>query len=84
VSALKIPVTCNRVEQTLSTQLYSTRLTRQEERKDSNDMQGYLARGFIATAGSFTKGASLFSLFISSHHYFINQPFYVSTYATFQ
>jgi hypothetical protein len=31
------PITCNRVEQTLSTQLYSARLTRQEERKDSKD-----------------------------------------------
>ena len=33
---------------TLSTQLYLTRLTRQEKRKDSKDMQGYLASGFIA------------------------------------
>jgi hypothetical protein len=46
-SALSAPVTCNRVEQTLSTQLYSARLTRQEERKDSKDMQGYLARGLL-------------------------------------
>ena len=42
-----VPVTCNRVEQTLNTQLYSTRLTRQEERKDSKDMQAYLARGLL-------------------------------------
>jgi hypothetical protein len=31
--SLSAPVTCNRVEQILSTQLYSARLTRQEERK---------------------------------------------------
>jgi hypothetical protein len=31
--SLSAPVTCNRVEQNLSTQLYSARLTRQEERK---------------------------------------------------
>ena len=55
VSAPHVPVTCNRVEQTLSTQLYSTRLTRQEKRIDSEDMQGYLACGFIASAGSITK-----------------------------
>jgi hypothetical protein len=30
---LSAPFTCNKVEQTLSTQLYSTRLTHQEERK---------------------------------------------------
>jgi hypothetical protein len=41
--ASRTPVTCNRVEQTLSTQLYSARLTRQKERKDSKDMQCYLA-----------------------------------------
>ena len=29
----------------MSTQLYSARLMRQEERKDSKDMQGYLACG---------------------------------------
>jgi hypothetical protein len=34
-----------RKEQTLSTQLYSTRLIRQEERKDSKDIEGYLACG---------------------------------------
>ena len=51
---------------TLSTQLYSTRLTRQEERKDSKDMQGYLVCGFIASAGSITKRASLYLIFISS------------------
>ena len=32
---------------TLNTQLYSARLTRQEERKDSKDMQGYLAYGLL-------------------------------------
>ena len=57
-----IPVTCDRVEQTLSTQLYSARLTRQEKRKDSKDMQGYLACGFIASTGSITKRASLYSI----------------------
>jgi hypothetical protein len=35
--SLSTHVTCNRVEQTLSTQLYSARLTRQEKRKDSKD-----------------------------------------------
>jgi hypothetical protein len=35
------------IEQTLSTQWYSVRLIRQEERKDSNDMQGYLACGLL-------------------------------------
>ena len=52
VSAQYVPVTCNRVEQTLSTQLYSARLTHQEERKDSKGMQGYLACGFIAYTGA--------------------------------
>ena len=60
MSAPHIPITCKRVEQTLSTQLYTTRLIRQEERKDSNDMQGYLACGFIASAESITKRASLY------------------------
>ena len=36
----------------MSTQLYSARLTQQEERKDSKDMQDYLACGFIAFAGA--------------------------------
>ena len=40
---------------TLSNQLYSARLTRYEERKDSKDMQDYLAHGFISSAGSITK-----------------------------
>jgi hypothetical protein len=43
VSAPVVSVTCNRVEQTLSTQLYSARLTHQKKRKDSKNMQGYLA-----------------------------------------
>ena len=47
VLAPHVPITCNRVEQTLSTQLYSARLTRQEERKDFKDMQGYLACGLL-------------------------------------
>ena len=51
-------VTYNRVEQTLSTQLYFARLTRQEKRKDSKDMQGCLACGFIASVGRNTKRAS--------------------------
>ena len=50
---------------TLSTQLYLARLTRQEERKDSKDMQGYLACGFIAFVGSITKRVSLYSIFIN-------------------
>ena len=50
VSALHVSVTRNRVEQTLSTQLYSARLTYQEERKESKYMEGYLACGFIASA----------------------------------
>ena len=52
VSAPYVPITSNRVEQTLSTQLYFARLTRQEERKDSKDMQAYLACGFLASAGA--------------------------------
>ena len=37
---------------TLSTQLYSARLTRQEERKGSKDMQGYFACGFNTSVGA--------------------------------
>ena len=48
---ISVSSTCSchlhRVEQTLSTQLYSARLTRQEERKDPKDMQGYLALGLL-------------------------------------
>ena len=40
---------------TLSTQLYLARLTRQEKRKDSKDMQGYMAYGFIVSAGALLK-----------------------------
>ena len=47
MSAPHVPITCNRVEQTLGTQLYSVRLTRQEETKDFKDMQGYLACGLL-------------------------------------
>jgi hypothetical protein len=47
MSTSRTPVTCNRVEQTLSTQLYSARLTRQKKRKDSKDMQGCLACGLL-------------------------------------
>ena len=47
-------------------------------------MQGYLAYGFIASAGSITKSASLCSSFISGQDWFISEPFYVSTYATFK
>ena len=47
VSARHVPVTYNRVEQTLSIQLYSARLTRQKERKDFKDMQCYLACGLL-------------------------------------
>ena len=36
----------------MSTQLYSARLARQEEKKDSKDTQGYLAGGFIASTGA--------------------------------
>ena len=46
--------------------MYSARLTRQEKRKDSNDMQDYIACGFIASVESITKSASLYSIFISS------------------
>jgi hypothetical protein len=63
--SLSAPVTCNRVEQTLSTQLYSARLTRQKKR-----LQGYARLSglwVIATAGSITKGASLYSIFISRY-----------------
>ena len=47
VPAPHVPITRNRVEQTLSTQLYSARLTHQEKRKDSKNMQGYLAHGLL-------------------------------------
>jgi hypothetical protein len=47
MTASRTPVTCNRVEQTLSTQLNSARLTRQKERKDSKDMQGSLPCGLL-------------------------------------
>ena len=67
VSASHVPVTCNRVKQTLSTQLYSARLTRQEERKNSKDMQGYLASGFIASVGALLN-VRPYIQFISSHH----------------
>ena len=60
-----VPIICNRVEQTLSTQLYSARVTHQRERKDSKDMQGYLAYGFIEYAGSITKRASLYSILLA-------------------
>ena len=46
--------------------MYSARLTRQEETKDSKDTQGYLVCGFIVFAGSITKRASLYSIFINS------------------
>jgi hypothetical protein len=45
--------------------LYSARLTRQEERKDFKDMQGYLACAFIASTGSITKRASLYSILLA-------------------
>ena len=47
VPTLHVPVICNRLEQTMSTQLYSARLTRQEKKKDSKDMQGYLTCGLL-------------------------------------
>ena len=47
VLAPYVPVTCNRLEQILSTRLYSARFTRQEKRKDSKEMQGYLAYGLL-------------------------------------
>ena len=37
---------------TLSTQLYSARLTRHEEKKGSKDMQSYLTCRFIASTGA--------------------------------
>ena len=52
VSAPHVLITYNRVEQTLSIQLYSTRLTHQEERKDFKDMQGYLACGLLHLQGA--------------------------------
>ena len=65
MSAPHVPVTCNRVEQTLSTQLYSTRLTRQEEGKR---LQGYARLSglwVIASAGSITKRASLYLILLA-------------------
>ena len=49
VSCMYRLVTYNMGNKTLSTQLYSARHTRQEERKDSKDMQGYLTCEFIAS-----------------------------------
>jgi hypothetical protein len=43
------------VEQTLSTRLYSARLTSQEERKDSKDMQGYLDCGLLQLPEALSK-----------------------------
>ena len=57
--------TTNMGNKTLSTQLYSTRLTRQEKRKDTKDKQGYLACGFIVSVGSITKRASLYSILLA-------------------
>ena len=58
-------VTCNRGNKTLSTRLYSARLTRQKKVKDSKDMQGYLACWLIALAESITNSASLCSKFLA-------------------
>ena len=57
-------VTYNRGNKTLSTRLYSVRLTRQKKVKDSKDMQGYLACWLIALAGRITNSASLCSMFL--------------------
>jgi hypothetical protein len=51
---LSAPVTCNRVEQTLSTQLYSARLTRQKERKRLKGYARQYGLWVIATTGSIT------------------------------
>ena len=67
MSAPHVPVTCNRVEQTLSTQLYSARLTRQKERKDSKGMQGYLACGFIASVGALLNVCTYIQLLLAVH-----------------
>ena len=66
VSAPHVLVTYNKVEQILNNQLYSARLTRQEEINDSKDIQGYLACGFIASAGSITKRASLYLILLAA------------------
>jgi hypothetical protein len=70
VLAPKTPITCNRVEQTLSTQLYSIRLTRQEERKESKDYARLSGLWVYCTARSIAKSASLYffllAVFISS------------------
>ena len=42
-------------------------LPNRRKRKDSKDMQGYLACGFIASAGSITKCVSLYSIFLAVH-----------------
>ena len=84
VSSMYPLITYNRGNKTLSTQLYLARLTRQKENKR---LQGYTRLIWLVgycICGSITKRASLYSIFISSHHYFINLPFYVNTYATFK
>ena len=78
------PVTYNEGNKTLSTRLYSARLTQQEENKR---LQGYARLIWLVgyyIYGSITKTCVLILNFISSHHQFINYPFYVSSYATFK
>ena len=59
------PITCNRGNKTLSTRLYSARLTQQEKNKR---LQGYVRLSglwVIASAGSITKRASLYSILLA-------------------
>ena len=71
VSDPHVPITCNRVEQTLSTQLYSARLNRQEERKDSKDMQDYMACGLLHLQKALLNVRPYIQTFISSQYWFI-------------
>ena len=72
MSAPHVPVTYNRVEQTLSSQLYSARLTRQEERKDSKDIQGYLACGLLHLQKVLLNVRPYIQTFISNQYRFIS------------
>ena len=72
VSASHVTVTCNRVEQTLSTQLYSARLTSLEERKYSKDMQDYMACGLLHLQKALLNVRPYIQTFISSQYRFIS------------
>ena len=65
VSAPHVSVTCNRVEQTLSTQLYFARLTRQKKRKGLQVYARLSGLWVIASAENITKRASLYLILLA-------------------